>query len=91
MRFGQFISCTTVTARPRDPRRRRNPPRRGPTASGKAFSNTPPSPRSRGQRTIDDERATQIQAALIKAGYLSGTAQRPLGHRDPGRHGKSSG
>jgi hypothetical protein len=32
-----------------------------------------------GQRTIDDERATQIQAALIKAGYLSGT---PSGHWD---------
>lgn len=32
-----------------------------------------------GQRTIDDERATQIQEALIKAGYLSGT---PSGHWD---------
>src|ERR1035441_1825668 len=32
-----------------------------------------------GQRTIDDERATQIEAALIKSGYLSGT---PSGHWD---------
>ena len=32
-----------------------------------------------GQRTIDDERATQIQEALIKAGYLSGS---PSGHWD---------
>jgi peptidoglycan hydrolase-like protein with peptidoglycan-binding domain len=32
-----------------------------------------------GQRTIDDERATQIQAALIRAGYLTGT---PSGHWD---------
>ena len=32
-----------------------------------------------GQRGIDDERATQIQAALIKSGYLSGT---PSGHWD---------
>jgi hypothetical protein len=32
-----------------------------------------------GQRTIEDGRATQIQAALIKAGYLSGT---PTGHWD---------
>jgi hypothetical protein len=32
-----------------------------------------------GQRAIDDERATQIQSALIKAGYLSGE---PSGHWD---------
>jgi hypothetical protein len=31
------------------------------------------------QRAIDDARATEIQAALIKAGYLSGT---PSGHWD---------
>ena len=31
------------------------------------------------QRAIDDARATQIQAALIKAGYLSGS---PSGHWD---------
>jgi hypothetical protein len=32
-----------------------------------------------GQRGIDDERATQIQEALIKAGYLTGS---PSGHWD---------
>ncbi|MBB5345394.1 peptidoglycan-binding domain-containing protein [Tunturibacter empetritectus] len=32
-----------------------------------------------GQRTIDDARATQIQASLIKSGYLSGEAS---GHWD---------
>ena len=32
-----------------------------------------------GPRAIDSERATQIQAALIKSGYLSGT---PSGHWD---------
>ena len=31
------------------------------------------------QRSIDDERATEIQAALIQAGYLSGS---PTGHWD---------
>lgn len=31
------------------------------------------------QRSIDDERATEIQQALIKAGYLSGS---PSGHWD---------
>ncbi len=32
-----------------------------------------------GQRSIDDERATQLQAALIRAGYLTG---QPSGHWD---------
>lgn len=35
--------------------------------------------RSRGQRTIDDARAAQIQTSLIKSGYLSGVAS---GHWD---------
>jgi peptidoglycan hydrolase-like protein with peptidoglycan-binding domain len=33
----------------------------------------------KGQRSIDDARATQIQSALIKSGYLSGE---PSGHWD---------
>jgi hypothetical protein len=36
-------------------------------------------PKVVGQRTIDDDRATEIQEALIKAGYLTGT---PSGHWD---------
>jgi hypothetical protein len=36
-------------------------------------------PAFQSQRTIDDARATEIQAALIKAGYLSGE---PSGHWD---------
>jgi peptidoglycan hydrolase-like protein with peptidoglycan-binding domain len=32
-----------------------------------------------GQRAIDDERATQIQSALIRLGYLTGA---PSGHWD---------
>ncbi|MDR3746393.1 MAG: peptidoglycan-binding domain-containing protein [Acidobacteriaceae bacterium] len=34
---------------------------------------------AQGQRTIDDERATQIQTALIRSGYLTGD---PSGHWD---------
>ena len=51
--------------------------RRGPTSprSGKH----PPKPRLQAQRTIDDERATQIQSALIRSGYLTGA---PSGHWD---------
>ncbi len=35
--------------------------------------------RLQSQKTIDDERATQIQSALIRAGYLTGE---PSGHWD---------
>jgi hypothetical protein len=56
---------------------------RGPTApnlfkkhsKGAAHSSSRPA----GPRAIDSERATQIQAALIKNGYLTGT---PSGHWD---------
>ncbi len=52
--------------------------RRGPSAP-KTFAKHPAKPKIIGQRTIDDERATQIQVALIKAGYLTGE---PSGHWD---------
>ena len=50
--------------------------RRGPTSPGK---HTKPAPKHTGQRAIDDSRATEIQSALIKSGYLSGQAS---GHWD---------
>ena len=50
--------------------------RRGPTSPSK---HTKPAPKHVGQRAIDDSRATEIQAALIKSGYLSGQAS---GHWD---------
>lgn len=50
--------------------------RRGPTSPGK---HTKPTPKHTGQRAIDDSRATEIQSALIKSGYLSGQAS---GHWD---------
>jgi peptidoglycan hydrolase-like protein with peptidoglycan-binding domain len=52
-------------------------PRRGPTPPH-SFRRSVKS-RVLSQRSIDDERATQIQSALIKAGYLTGT---PSGHWD---------
>lgn len=59
-------------------------PRRGPTShqSTKHPSKGPSkasSKHSSGQRSIDDSRATEIQTALIRSGYLSGTAS---GHWD---------
>ena len=59
-------------------------PRRGPT-SHRLFNNkqrpaSKPAPkRMNGQRSIDDSRATEIQTALIRSGYLSGEAS---GHWD---------
>jgi peptidoglycan hydrolase-like protein with peptidoglycan-binding domain len=49
--------------------------RRGPTSPGKHKQ----APKQKGQRAIDDSRATEIQNALIKSGYLSGQA---TGHWD---------
>lgn len=52
--------------------------RRGPTSprvSSRRAAKTKPT----GQRGIDDARATELQQALIKAGYLSGE---PSGHWD---------
>jgi peptidoglycan hydrolase-like protein with peptidoglycan-binding domain len=81
MRFGQFIVVPAVMLALAVPAAAAaTHTRRGPTAPSKAFSKRAAKPKVQGQRTIDDERATQIQAALIKAGYLSGT---PSGHWDP--------
>lgn len=52
--------------------------RRGPT-SPKLFNKRSKSTKPAGQRGIDDARAAQIQASLIKSGYLSGEAS---GHWD---------
>jgi hypothetical protein len=52
--------------------------RRGPT-SPKQFNKRAKSTKPPAQRGIDDTRATQIQASLVKSGYLSGTTS---GHWD---------
>jgi peptidoglycan hydrolase-like protein with peptidoglycan-binding domain len=52
--------------------------RRGPT-SAKLSNKHSPKSKPLGQRAIDDQRATQIQTALIRSGYLTGT---PSGHWD---------
>jgi len=50
--------------------------RRGPTSPGKHTK--PAAKRTSGQRSIDDARASQIQTALVKAGYMT----EPSGHWD---------
>jgi hypothetical protein len=78
MRLGQLalVSCIAVTlAVPAAAATRR-----GAASTHKATAKHPAKPvKAIGQRTIDDERATQIQEALIKAGYLTG---QPTGHWD---------
>jgi Putative peptidoglycan binding domain len=55
--------------------------RRGPTShsSSKRHAARAVASHPAGPRTMDSDRATQIQAALIKSGYLTGT---PSGHWD---------
>jgi hypothetical protein len=52
--------------------------RRGPT-SPRMSKHAPKASHPSGQRAIDDSRATAIQTALVKQGYLSGE---PSGHWD---------
>ena len=53
--------------------------RRGPTSPKLFNRRAPKAAKPSGQRAIDDSRATVIQSALIKQGYLSGEA---TGHWD---------
>jgi hypothetical protein len=53
--------------------------RRGPTAPSLFKRRSASKPRTIGPRAMDSQRAGEIQTALIKSGYLSGT---PSGHWD---------
>jgi peptidoglycan hydrolase-like protein with peptidoglycan-binding domain len=55
--------------------------RRGPTSPKLFTKRSKQAAKAAGQRGIDDARAAQIQASLIKSGYLSGEAS---GHWDAG-------
>jgi len=55
--------------------------RRGPTSPKLFNKRSKQAAKAAGQRGIDDARAAQIQASLIKSGYLSGEAS---GHWDAG-------
>ena len=47
--------------------------------------------RMRGQQAIEPERVTQIQQALIREHYLTGEADRQMGHNHCGRDAEVSG
>src|ERR1035441_7931687 len=78
MRFRQFTLLSMMVLALTIPAIASSHAKRGPTSS-KALGKHAAKPKIQSQRTIDDERATQIQEALIKAGYLSGA---PSGHWD---------
>jgi Spy/CpxP family protein refolding chaperone len=53
--------------------------RRGTTTAKGITRHTAAKPKMSSQKTMDDERATELQEALIKSGYLAG---QPSGHWD---------
>jgi len=53
-------------------------PRRGPTSPKSISKRKPTAKRVSGQRSIDDSRATEIQDALVRSGYMT----EPTGHWD---------
>ena len=81
MRLGQFALFSTIALALTLPAVAATRTHRGRASSHKVSTkhSHPAKPKIIGQRGIDDDRATQIQTALIKAGYLSGTSS---GHWD---------
>ncbi|GGG81809.1 peptidoglycan-binding protein [Edaphobacter dinghuensis] len=85
MRFTQLVLCSGLIFATAIPGVAVIHARRGPTSHHRLFhtrsshsKHTKAAIRSVGQRSIDDGRATQIQTALVKSGYLTD----PSGHWD---------
>ncbi len=72
MRFSRILLSSTLLLITALPSFGLTHPRRGPTAP-KFFKRAKATPKSTKQAAIAPERATEIQTALIKSGYLSGT------------------
>jgi hypothetical protein len=79
MRLGKFTLFSSIALALTIPAIAATRTHRGPTTSRKTVKRTAAKPKFQSQRGIEDGRATQIQTALIKAGYLSGE---PSGHWD---------
>jgi hypothetical protein len=84
MRFAQLVLCSGLVLATAIPGVAVIHARRGPTSShhkllpSRGRKHSRASVKTVGQRSIDDNRASQIQAALVKSGYLSD----PSGHWD---------
>lgn len=79
MHFGKALLSSTLLLSTALPCSAYSHARRGPTSPKLLNKRPKAAPKPAGQRGIDDSRATQIQASLIKSGYLSGEAS---GHWD---------
>ncbi|MDQ2835535.1 MAG: peptidoglycan-binding protein [Acidobacteriota bacterium] len=81
MRFGLALLSSTLILASALPCPALTHSHRGPTSPHLFSRHTraKSAARSTGQRAIDDTRASQIQASLVKSGYLSGE---PSGHWD---------
>ena len=79
MQFGKLLLTSTLLLASAMPCLALTHARRGPTSPRVSNKHSKSATKPAGQRTIDDARATQIQASLIKSGYLSGEAS---GHWD---------
>jgi Putative peptidoglycan binding domain len=78
MRLGKLALFSTIALALTIPGVAATRTHRGSTTARKTAKKTA-KPKFQSPRGIDDQRATEIQAALIKAGYLSGS---PSGHWD---------
>ncbi len=79
VRSGRFLLCSSLLLTMTASLPAMTHSRRGPTAPRMFSKKAPKVTKTTGQRAIDSDRATAIQAALIKQGYLSGEA---TGHWD---------
>jgi hypothetical protein len=79
MRLGPLVLLSTLIIGSTCPAVALTHSRRGPTSPRIATKRAVKAKQPQGQRTIDDERATQIQGALVRSGYLTGE---PSGHWD---------
>ena len=79
MRSRRIVVLSILTLACSIPSYAYNHARRGPTSSLFKHKSSKPAPRPSGPRVMEPQRATEIQAALIKGGYMTGT---PSGHWD---------
>ena len=79
MRSRRIIAVILFTLACSIPSYAYNHARRGPTSSLFKRKSSKPAPRPSGPRAMEPQRATEIQAALIRDGYMTGT---PSGHWD---------
>jgi peptidoglycan hydrolase-like protein with peptidoglycan-binding domain len=79
MRFSHFALASSIVLTLTIPALAAGRTHRGTISSRKLLAKHAAKPKFQSQRAMDDDRATQIQSALIRSGYLPGT---PSGHWD---------